>query len=163
MLREMEQHAGVAGHVGRLLIAQMGEDTSLEAVSARLQLPPRTVRRRLQREGTSFRDLSAQLRKEMALRCLRDTELTVEDIACALGFSDAANFRHAFRGWTGVCPQEMRHRLRAGERTPPEEARCSPARSRSAQILMKLMAARDPNGNPASGPPTSSAPRSTGK
>jgi AraC-like DNA-binding protein len=37
-----------------------------------------------------------------------DTNLTVEDIAYALGFSDAAAFRHAFRRWTKSAPHEYR-------------------------------------------------------
>ena len=31
---------------------------------------------------------------------------TVEEIAFALGFSDAANFRHAFRRWTNAAPRQ---------------------------------------------------------
>jgi transcriptional regulator GlxA family with amidase domain len=42
------------------------------------------------------------------LRYLRETTMTMEDIAFALGFSDSANFRHAFRRWTGKAPQEFR-------------------------------------------------------
>ena len=44
----------------------------------------------------------------VAIKYLRDTELTIEEIADALGFSDAANFRHAFRRWTKGAPQEFR-------------------------------------------------------
>jgi AraC-like DNA-binding protein len=48
------------------------------------------------------------LRRDIAIRYLRDTDLTVEDIAESLGFSDAANFRHAFRRWTKAAPHEFR-------------------------------------------------------
>jgi transcriptional regulator GlxA family with amidase domain len=44
----------------------------------------------------------------MALRYLRTTKLANEDIALALGFSDAANFRRAFRRWTKKSPSEIR-------------------------------------------------------
>jgi transcriptional regulator GlxA family with amidase domain len=44
----------------------------------------------------------------VALRFLRSTKMTNEDIAFALGFSDAANFRHAFRRWTGKAPNDFR-------------------------------------------------------
>jgi len=37
---------------------------------------------------------------QIALKYLRTTGLANEDIALALGFSDAANFRRAFRRWT---------------------------------------------------------------
>jgi AraC-like DNA-binding protein len=39
--------------------------------------------------------------------------LTIEDIADSLGFSEAANFRHAFHRWTGRTPQEFRRTLDA--------------------------------------------------
>jgi AraC-like DNA-binding protein len=35
--------------------------------------------------------------------------MTSEDIALALGFSDAANFRHAFRRWTKESPSMFKH------------------------------------------------------
>jgi AraC-like DNA-binding protein len=43
------------------------------------------------------------------MKYLRDTIMTSEDIAVSLGFSDAANFRHAFRRWTGKTPSEFRN------------------------------------------------------
>ena len=39
-----------------------------------------------------------------------DTELTVDDIADSLGFSEAAIFRRAFRRWTNRSPREFRDR-----------------------------------------------------
>jgi transcriptional regulator GlxA family with amidase domain len=68
------------------------------------------LRRRLLQEGTSFRELADKLRTQLAIKYLRDTDLAVEDIAFALGFSDAANFRHAFHRWTGKWPNEFRSR-----------------------------------------------------
>ena len=41
---------------------------------------------------------------------LRDTSMSLEDIAYRLRFSDAANFRHAFKRWTGKSPGEYRGR-----------------------------------------------------
>lgn len=59
-----------------------------------------------------FREIVDELRMEMAIRYLRETRLSVEDIAELLGFSDAANFRHAFRRWTKVQPSAYRGRLK---------------------------------------------------
>jgi AraC-like DNA-binding protein len=44
------------------------------------------------------------LRRDMALD-IRDTDLTVEDIAETLDFSDAANFQQAFRRWIKTTPR----------------------------------------------------------
>src|SRR5450755_2371492 len=46
---------------------------------------------------------------QIALKYLRTTRLANEDIALALGFSDAANFRRAFRRWTNKSPSVLTH------------------------------------------------------
>jgi AraC-like DNA-binding protein len=70
----------------------------------------RTLRRKLQDEHTSFQKLLGELRMHVAIKYLRDTDLTPDEIADALGFSDAANFRRAFVRWTKETP----HRFREG-------------------------------------------------
>ena len=93
--------------------SHLGRPTSLEDVARNLNMSARTLRRKLREENTSFRQLVDELRQDFALRYLRDTDLTVEDIAETLGFSDAANFRHAFRRWTNASPHEFRNASRA--------------------------------------------------
>ena len=44
----------------------------------------------------------------VAVKYLRDTALTIEDIAGAVGFSEGASFRHAFHRWTHTSPHEFR-------------------------------------------------------
>ena len=90
-------------------------NTSLEHVAAHLGVPVRTLRRKLRDEETSFRDLFDQLRAEVAIKYLRDTQMTIDDIAHALGFSETSNFRHAFRRWNHASPQEVRHSLQMGQ------------------------------------------------
>jgi AraC-like DNA-binding protein len=68
----------------------------------------RSLRRQLQQQGISFRELLDELRTQLAIRYLRSTDLANEDIALALGFSDAANFRRAFHRWTNKSPSEVR-------------------------------------------------------
>ena len=68
----------------------------------------RTLRRKLEVEGTSFTDLVASIRKALAIDYLSTTRLSTDDIATAIGFSDAVSFRHAFKRWTGKPPSEYR-------------------------------------------------------
>ena len=68
----------------------------------------RSLRRQLRQQGLSFRGLLDELRTQIALKYLRTTKLANEDIALALGFSDAANFRRAFYRWTNKAPSEIR-------------------------------------------------------
>ncbi len=108
LLRELELNTGLAGRVRQIFLACMSQPTSFDLIARRLKMSPRTLRRKLEQEGTSFRVLIDELRAQAAIKYVRDTDLTIEDIAFALGFSDAAAFRHAFRRWTKSAPHEYR-------------------------------------------------------
>ena len=73
-----------------------------------LALEPRTLRRKLEAQGTSYREILAEVRRTLAIEYLRKTRMTTEEIASRLGYSDSANFRHAFVRWTGKAPHEYR-------------------------------------------------------
>jgi AraC-like DNA-binding protein len=79
-----------------------------EDVAQSLNISARTLRRKLRDENSSFRQVVDELRRDMAIRYLRDTDLTVEEIGETLGFSDDANFRQAFRRWTKTTPREFK-------------------------------------------------------
>ena len=84
----------------------------LDAVATRMAMSPRTLRRRLREEGTSFREVVGDVRKGLALDYLETSELPLEEIATLLGYEDAANFNRAFRRWVGIAPARHRNRLR---------------------------------------------------
>lgn len=101
LLAELHDAAGLAGRVATLLLQAPGRFLDIEAVSERLHLTSRTLRRRLQLEGSSYQQVLDGVRRQLAIDYLRDTSMSTDDIAAQLGFSDAANFRHAFKRWTG--------------------------------------------------------------
>lgn len=108
LLKELELRAGVAGKVREVLLAGPAGPLRFSVVATQLNMSERNLRRQLQEEGTSFRALADELRAHLAIRYLRETDLTIEDIAFSLGFSDASSFRHAFRRWTNAAPLEYR-------------------------------------------------------
>jgi AraC-like DNA-binding protein len=108
LLAELARRTGTAGKVREILLVNLIRPTSFEKVALRLHMTTRTLRRKLDEEGTSFRKLVDELKMEVAVKYLRDTELTVDDIAHSLGFSEAAIFRRAFRRWTNRSPREFR-------------------------------------------------------
>ena len=108
LIEEFALRAGVAGGVREALLHNLGRPTSLGAVAKHLKMSTRTLRRRLQDEGTSYREVVDELRTQMAIKYLRDTDLTVEEVAFSLGFSDPVSFRQAFRRWTKAAPNEFR-------------------------------------------------------
>jgi AraC-like DNA-binding protein len=108
LLKDLKLSAGWAGRVREIILARLDQPASFEQVASRLKTSTRTLRRKLELEGTSFRELIDELKAQIAIRYVRDTDLTVEDVAFRLGFSDAAAFRHAFRRWTNSSPQGLR-------------------------------------------------------
>jgi AraC-like DNA-binding protein len=108
LLTDLKSRIGVAGEIRALLLQDIANAPSLAAIAKLLEISDRSLRRQLREQGISFRGLRDELRMQIALKYLRTTELANEDIALALGFSDAANFRRAFRRWTGKSPSEIR-------------------------------------------------------
>jgi AraC-like DNA-binding protein len=62
-------------------------------------------------DGTSFRKLSTEVRRQKAIELLQDDRLTIADIADRLGFSDASSFSQAFKRWHGVAPVLYRRQV----------------------------------------------------
>ncbi len=95
--------------VSRMLRARViFADTSLESIASELSIQPRTLNRRLQAEGKSFRELINEARFEVARQLLAGTRMDITDIALTLGYADPSGFTHAFQRWSGVAPSEWR-------------------------------------------------------
>ena len=85
-----------------------GGDPSLERVADQLGLTPRTLQRKLHEMGTSHNELLDQMRRQLAMRYLREREMAICEVAYLLGFSESSSFHRAFKRWTGVTPKEFR-------------------------------------------------------
>lgn len=94
--------------VRRLLEEGRGQSSS-QWVADRLSVSTSTLKRRLCEEGTTFRDLRRSFLREHAMLRLLDRSMSVSEIAADLGYSDLANFSHAFKRWTGQSPSDFRH------------------------------------------------------
>jgi AraC-like DNA-binding protein len=68
----------------------------------------RTLRRRLHEAGASVRAHVSEVRRELAQHLLRDTDLSVTEIADILAYSDPVVFARAFRGWAEMNPRSWR-------------------------------------------------------
>ncbi len=108
MLRELELHRGVSRRVVEALTRTPGHFPSMDAIARELCMTSRNLRRKLDAEGTAYQALLVNLRHALAKDYLSSPFLSTDDIAAALGFSDSASFRHAFKRWTGMTPAEFR-------------------------------------------------------
>lgn len=121
LLDELQWSAGITRRVYEELTRHPGRFPEIEEVAQRLCMTSRTLRRRLEAEGSTFSDMLAAVRKTLAIDYLTGTLMSAEDIAEALGFSDAVAFRHAFKRWTGHTPKAWRTAY-ASQRPAPRQA-----------------------------------------
>jgi AraC-like DNA-binding protein len=73
-----------------------------------LKLAAPTLRRRLQREGTSYQAIKDDLRRDLAIAELQRGTLTIAEVAEKVGFAEPSAFHRAFRRWTGARPTDYR-------------------------------------------------------
>lgn len=92
----------------RLQRISPAEWPTFEALAAIIHTTPSTLRRRLEEEGSSYQLIKDDLRRDLAIDFLCNSQLPVEDVAHAVGFAEHSAFHRAFRKWTGVSPLQYR-------------------------------------------------------
>ena len=105
LLEQRRGRAGTAGQVRDVLAGRPGDLPTVGQVAAQLALSERSLRRRLDAEGTSYRALADEVRETLAEELLRTGGLSVEQVARRLGYAETASFTHAFTRWKGVSPR----------------------------------------------------------
>lgn len=108
LLANMRDRRGLAGRIREQLLRAPGRFPDIERIAGQYGLSQRTLRRRLDEEGTSYRTLIDEVRLELARTYLTSTTLPVGEIAALLGYDDAANFRRAFKRMQRQSPAEYR-------------------------------------------------------
>jgi AraC-like DNA-binding protein len=83
-------------------------ETSLASVARRLGMSARSLQRRLAEEGTSFRSLLDELRREVAREYLERNRVPIAGVAHLAGFSDVSAFTRATTRWFGETPARLR-------------------------------------------------------
>lgn len=95
----------VMGH----LESRLGEaPVGIDDIARLFNMTARTLQRRLRDEDVTFGELRDRVRHALACRLLADPAIDMESLAQRLGFSDTANFYHAFRRWEGRTPGAYR-------------------------------------------------------
>jgi len=99
----------IATRLGLLLVKQLPNgEMSQDYYAAALAMSPRSLQRKLDREGTSFNRVLNETRCELARSYLARSAHTLTEIAFLLGFSDTSSFSRAFARWTGSSPSAYR-------------------------------------------------------
>ena len=90
--------------IDQLPSGNVTEDTVAEAIF----ISKRSLQRKLNEKGTTFKTILTDVRQDLALKYIHDRKLTLTEISFMLGFSEMSSFSRAFKRWTGESPKEFR-------------------------------------------------------
>ena len=109
-LRRLPGADDFAAEVRRVLGATLRRgDARVSVVAKELAMSGRSLQRRLNAEGSSFRGELDRVRSGLAVRLLNEGEADVREVAFLLGFSEPSAFHRAFKRWTGTTPATYRN------------------------------------------------------
>ena len=108
MLESLPDETDLSRSIRTACLNSRGAFPNAEHMAARLGLSVRTLHRRLADEGQHYQRIIDDVRRSLPIEFLENTSLTVDEIAGRVGFSEASNFRKAFRKWTGHAPAHFR-------------------------------------------------------
>lgn len=95
----------VRAALGRSLLSG---DVRLTTLARSMGMSSRTLQRKVNEQGSSFRGLVGKLRRELAEQYLKDSEMGISEIAYRLGYAQPSEFHRAFRRWKGTTPTRYR-------------------------------------------------------
>jgi AraC-like DNA-binding protein len=82
------------------------------SVATAFDLHPRTLHRRLKREGVTFSGLLDARRKKHAAAYLENPAMPIAEVGIAVGYTAPEAFTRAFRRWYGLSPNQWRQQRR---------------------------------------------------
>lgn len=88
-----------------------GQTPSIDEVALKLGMPSWTLRRKLKEEDSAYQSLVDEMRRDVAMSYMKNTDLTFGEISYLLGFSTPGAFQRAFKRWSGQTPGEFRKLL----------------------------------------------------
>ncbi len=100
--------AAVAQVKSLLQVLVRHEDCSIETIGEALAVSPRTLQRRLEAAGTSYRKLVDEVRADLAWRHVKRSGMRLNRVADLLGYHSPAAFSRAFRRWFQMSPRTAR-------------------------------------------------------
>ena len=102
-------HALIRTRVRIAIEKQLSEGNCTQVeVAAELGMHPRTLQRRLRSEGENFEAIKDEVRRDGAVRYLRQTQLPLKTIAGLLGYSELSVLYRSCQRWFGESPSTVR-------------------------------------------------------
>ncbi len=98
------------------LLEHIGDRITIEGLSKQFLMNPTTLKREFRKVyGNSLAAHMKEHRMEKAVELLRDTSMSISQIACAVGYESQSRFTAAFKEAYGVVPTEYRKKGNEGK------------------------------------------------
>jgi len=94
-----------------IAIYMSNKHCTIALIAKAINMPIRTLQRRLRQYDLCFNDLLQQVKFDLAKEQLVNSTLTIAEIAFQLGYSSSAHFSHAFYRWADMSPSQFRKTL----------------------------------------------------
>jgi AraC-like DNA-binding protein len=107
LLQEIATPPSMRARLRDLLSSSLPRLPTIEEAARSLGMSERTLRRRLDDEGTGFQEVITDLRRDLAIEYLRGQRMKPKEIGYLLGFTFPGDFHRAFRAWTGRSVSEF--------------------------------------------------------
>ncbi|MDF5733451.1 MAG: helix-turn-helix transcriptional regulator, partial [Rhizonema sp. PD38] len=109
LLKRFPRATAFLDKVRGVIIEELGKgNVGSQRVSTRLSIVPRTLQRQLREAGTSYREVLDEIRRELSVYYLRNSDMAICEVAFLLAFSETSSFNHAFKRWYNLSPTEFR-------------------------------------------------------
>lgn len=100
----------VSQRVRETLEKHLGTPVCVETVARSLHTSVRSLTRHLAAEGCTFQSIKDELRRDVAIQRLTQSQTPIAVIGTEVGFDDPTTFHRAFKKWTGSTPAAYRLR-----------------------------------------------------
>lgn len=84
---------------------------SVEEMAGLLNMSVSTLRRRLNKENTTYQKFKDTTRRDAAIHYLKQPELKINAISALMGYDEPSVFHRSFKKWTSMTPGEYRNQL----------------------------------------------------
>ena len=102
-------NVGLPAQIRAIISREYGNNfPDFSEICEKLNMTPQTLRRRLKEGNTSYQEIKDAIRKDASIYYLSKPELSIDEIALLMGFSEASSFHRAFKKWTGKTPSVYR-------------------------------------------------------
>lgn len=103
---------GLPAQIRAIISKEYGNNfPDFQVICEKLNMTPQTLRRRLKEGNTSYQEIKDSIRKDASVYYLSKPDLSIDEIAMLMGFSEASSFHRAFKKWTGKTPSAFRKEM----------------------------------------------------